>query len=168
MSEIYIRVDNSTRIITFVHKRPFDPIHGLNTTRDELLKTGFFVDEYPEPNSMVGKRAIAYYDHEKKKVYYEYEPTPFVTIDRLNLLENSINDIALNRNQVASPRAMYRSASTIQEEHSMNGLAKYLASQIYHTKLDKEQVYATYPELSEDIEKYLAEWETIPVITEDE
>ena len=38
--ETYIRYDKATGIVTFIHHKPFDPVHGLGETRDELLKTG--------------------------------------------------------------------------------------------------------------------------------
>jgi hypothetical protein len=96
MSEIYIRVDSSTRQVTFVHKMPFDTINGLNSTRDELLKTGYFVSEYPEPQNVLGKRAVPYYDHEAKKVYYEYIAAPLTSSERLDLLEDAMNEVLMN------------------------------------------------------------------------
>jgi hypothetical protein len=45
------------------------------------------------------------------------------------------------------------------------GLAKYLATQIFQGKLDKESVLNTYPDLKEEIEDYLTKWQTIPVVT---
>lgn len=93
MAEIYIKVDQDTHVVTFVHRRPFDPINGLGISREELLKTGFFVDEFPEPVPRIGKRATAYYDHEKKQVYYEYGPTPFTAKNRLDLMEQATNDM---------------------------------------------------------------------------
>ena len=70
MSEVYIRTDSATGIVTFIHRRPFDPVNGLGETRENLMKTGFFVSDFPEPVTTIGKKAIAYYDHERKKVYY--------------------------------------------------------------------------------------------------
>ena len=96
MSEVYIRVDKKTNRITFVHRMPFDPINGLGQTRDELLKTGLFIQFYKEPTMKLGKRAIPYYDYEKKEVFYEYESIPLTDAERLELLENAVNDIVLN------------------------------------------------------------------------
>ena len=99
MSEIYIRVDKSTNKITFVHKMPFDPINGLGQTREELLKTGFFISNYPEPAMKIGKRAIPYYDYEKKEVSYQYENLPLSDSERISLMEAALNDMILNNNQ---------------------------------------------------------------------
>lgn len=96
MSEVYIRVDKKTNRITFVHKMPFDPINGLGQTRDELLKTGFFIPYYPEPAMKLGKRAVPYYDYEKKEVTYDYENIPLSDSQRLELLENAMNDVVLS------------------------------------------------------------------------
>ena len=165
MAEIYIRADKKTRVVTFVHRRPFDPVHGLGETRENLLKTGFFVNEYPEPETTIGKRAIAYYDHERKKVYYEYEVIPFTEKKRLDIMEDALNDLLFS-NTFAAPAMSLFSASREKdgEEFMMNGLARYLATQIYQMKLDKEKVINTYPELAEEIERYLDEYETIPII----
>ena len=99
MSEVYIRVDKSTNKITFVHKMPFDPINGLGQTREELLKTGFFISNYPEPAMKIGKRAITYYDYEKKEVSYQYENLPLSDSERISLMEAALNDMILNNNQ---------------------------------------------------------------------
>lgn len=165
MAEIYIRADKKTRVVTFVHRRPFDPVHGLGETRENLLKTGFFVNEYPEPETTIGKRAIAYYDHERKKVYYEYEVIPFTEKKRLDIMEDALNDLLFS-NIFAAPAMSLFSAPREKdgEEFMMNGLARYLATQIYQMKLDKEKVINTYPELTEEIERYLDEYETIPII----
>lgn len=170
MAEIYIRADKKTRVVTFVHKRPFDPVHGLGETRENLLKTGFFVDEYPEPETTIGKRAIAYYDHEREKVYYEYEVVPFTEKKRLDIMEAALNDLLLS-NTVPAASATISLFSvpdglTVEDGEitMMNGLAKYLASQIYQMKLDKEKIINSYPELAETIEKYLDEYQTIPIV----
>ena len=99
MCEVYIRVDKSTNKITFVHKMPFDPINGLGQTREELLKTGFFISNYPEPAMKIGKRAIPYYDYEKKEVSYQYENLPLSDSERISLMEAALNDMILNNNQ---------------------------------------------------------------------
>lgn len=169
MAEIYIRADKKTRVVTFVHRRPFDPVHGLGETRENLLKTGFFVNEYPEPETTIGKRAIAYYDHERKKVYYEYEVIPFTEKKRFDIMEDALNDLLFS-NTFAAPAMSLFSATREKdgEEFMMNGLARYLATQIYQMKLDKEKVINTYPELTEEIERYLDEYETIPIVQSEE
>lgn len=89
--EAYIRVNKDNNMVTFIHRRPFDPVNGLNETREELLKTGYFVDEIEAPETLIGRRATAYYDHERKKVYYKYTATPLSTRERLDMLEAAMN-----------------------------------------------------------------------------
>ena len=60
MAEVYIRTDSSSGVVTFVHRRPFDPVHGLGETRENLMKTGFFVNDFPEPVNAIGQKAVAY------------------------------------------------------------------------------------------------------------
>lgn len=176
MAEAYIRADKNTGVVTFIHKRPFDPTHGLHKTRDELSKTGYFVNNFPEPNTVVGKRAIAYYDHERKAVYYEYETTPFSEKDRLDLLEETLNQVimhmlgdsykgASNSTAIISTLSIANAAG--KEPVDMGGLARYLAYQIYQGNLEKDFVLKRYPDCKEEIEKYLEKWDTIPVFEED-
>lgn len=87
---IYIRT-NSDNLVTFVHRKPFDPVNGLNATQEELEKTGFFIDELPDSNAVVGTRATAYFNPETKQVYYKYTAAPLSTKERLNLLEEAMN-----------------------------------------------------------------------------
>lgn len=212
MSEVYIRVDEKTSAVTFLHRKPFDPINGLGKTRDELLKTGFFVENFPDPIATPGKRATAYYDHETKKVYYEYITQPFSNKDRLDMIEDVLNYViggagtpnpytvvskapiseittgittpetkAVPYSTIATagasktvtvPASAYKVTAVKDDEpveeneegeNMKNGFAKYLAYQIYLKKLDKETVLNTYPNYKEDIEKYLDEWEVIPM-----
>lgn len=89
--ETYIRFNESNYQITYIHHRPFDPVQGLNSTREELLETGVFVTDFLEPVSVTGKRAVAYYNPETKKVYYKYEAAPLSTEERFDLLEAAVN-----------------------------------------------------------------------------
>lgn len=103
MSEVYIRVDKETNRITFVHKMPFDPVNGLGQTRDELLKTGLFISHYPEPAMKLGKRAIPYFDYEKKEVSYQYEAIPLTDSQRLDMMESAMNDLIIQNITNSTP-----------------------------------------------------------------
>ena len=151
MAEVYIRADKKTRVVTFVHRRPFDPVHGLGETRENLAKTGFFVDEYPEPETTIG------------------EVVPFTEKKRIDILEDALNNLLFS-NTFAAPTMTLFSVPEEEdgEQPMMNGLAKYLATQIYQMKLDKEKTINTYPELAEEIEKILDEYETIPIVQSEE
>ena len=165
MAEVYIRADSSTGVVTFIHRRPFDPVNGLGETRDNLSKTGFFVDEFPEPKPSIGKRAVAYYDHERKKVYYEYELVPFSEKEQLSMMQNMMNEMILSSNSSSAimPMAIATMAATDDREVHSEAIAKYLAYQIYQKNINKEQVFSVYPQEQDTIQKYLTEWETIPV-----
>ena len=167
MPEVYIRTDKSSGLVTFIHRRPFDPVHGLGDTRDNLLKTGFFVSDFPEPVTRPGTKAIAYYDHEQKKVTYKYEPISYPERSRLSMLEDVANSLLMT---VGPMRVSTMSANSMEESDDtmMNGLAKYLATQIYQNKLNKEAVYNTYPDIKDDIESFLDSMDIIPVVTEEE
>ena len=103
MSEVYIRVDKQTNRIIFVHKMPFDPVNGLGQTRDELSKTGLFIPCYPEPTMKLGKRAVPYFDYEKKEVSYQYENIPLTDTQRLDMMEAAINDLIVQNIAISTP-----------------------------------------------------------------
>lgn len=177
MSEVYIRTDSATGIVTFIHRRPFDPVNGLGETRENLMKTGFFVSDFPEPVTTIGKKAIAYYDHERKKVYYEYQPTPQSERSRISMLEDALNDALMllgkSNMTIANTSISLMSATNVESKEGsantmMNGLAKYLATQIYLNKLDRDTVINTYPDIKKEIESYLDDMEIIPVMKADD
>lgn len=171
MPEIYIRADESTGIVTFIHKRPFDPVQGLGETRENLLKTGFFVDSIPNPVTAVGKKAVAYYDHEQKKVYYQYQSSPYPEKERLTLIEEAINSVVLSRvanNYSVAAMSLSNEEESGRDNIMLDGLAKYLAVQIDQKKLDYDMVIKSYPELKESIDAYLDDMQIIPTIKADE
>lgn len=94
MGNIYIQVGKNN-IVQRIHRTPFDPVYGLQATKDELLKTGFFVEEVPEPVMIEGKRAIAKYNPDSKEIYYDYESIPLSPTERLDMLEAAFNELLL-------------------------------------------------------------------------
>lgn len=171
MAEVYIRTNASSGVVTFVHRRPFDPVHGLGETRENLMKTGFFVSDFPEPVTATGRKAVAYYDHERKKVYYEYEPATYPERTRISMLEDALNAALMTIGTISVTNSARSKSSLVAESGDdimMNGLAKYLATQIYQGKLDHDTVIATYHDIKDDIEAYLTDMEMIPVIKAEE
>ena len=60
-------------------------------SREELESQGKFVDNIPEPNTPLGKRAIPMYNPDTNSVYYTYETVPLKDSERLKLLEKQMN-----------------------------------------------------------------------------
>ena len=69
---VYIRYDEDTKVITFMHKMPFDKVNGMGKSKEELEKTGVFVDECPEPEKKTGFAPVSMYSEETKSIYYDY------------------------------------------------------------------------------------------------
>ncbi len=88
---VYIRYDEDTKVITFMHKMPFDKVNGMGKSKEELEKTGVFVDECPEPEKKTGFSPVAMYSEETKSIYYDYKPIPVPSDERLDMLEDAIN-----------------------------------------------------------------------------
>lgn len=94
MGNIYIEVGKDN-IVTKAHHHPFDPKYGLNQTREELELTGYFVSEIPEPQMIVGKRAIMRYNSDTKRIYYTYDNIPLSDKERLNNIESMLNELIM-------------------------------------------------------------------------
>lgn len=94
---VYIEVGKNN-IISKMHRNPLDPKVGLQTPRDELEKTGYFVDEVPEPEMIDGKYAIPKFNADTKKVFYEYANVPMSDTERINNLESVINELLMAGN----------------------------------------------------------------------
>lgn len=91
--ETFIRINKANKgMITYIHSCPFDPVNGLKKSRDELLKEGFLVEDFPEPKLMEGKRAIPYYNIYTKEVTYEYVAIPDNPDDKISSMENALNE----------------------------------------------------------------------------
>ena len=96
MSKIYIEVGNNN-IVTKMHRAPFNPTYGLGMSKEELENNnGFFVDEVPEPEMIVGKRAVMKYNSDTGRIYYDYEIVPLSNKERINNIESVLNDLIMN------------------------------------------------------------------------
>ena len=91
MSEVYLRIGKNN-IVECIHRAPFDPTNGLQMTRDELEKTGVFVDSVSDPEMREGYRAVAKYNSDTKSVYYDYVEVPLSNTERLTQLEEAFNE----------------------------------------------------------------------------
>ncbi|MGO4890278.1 hypothetical protein ACJ2A9_21225 [Anaerobacillus sp. MEB173] len=82
---IYIRINEFGRANE--HHMPFHPEYGLNKSKEELEKEGFFVENIPEPIEQVGKVAILKGDSENKELWYEYEERSLSEQEEVKLLK---------------------------------------------------------------------------------
>lgn len=80
---IYIQIDNNGYVL-YQHNIPFDPVHGLGKTEEELLITGILVDNIPLPYFVAGKQPITKYDNISKQIYFEYVDIPMSDDERKN------------------------------------------------------------------------------------
>lgn len=86
---IYIEVDNNQTVIYENHK-PFDEVHGLGKTEEELKNTGFLVEERPNPEQN-GKGYLLKYDKDSNKLFYTYFSKPVLTTEeKLQQLEQDL------------------------------------------------------------------------------
>ena len=92
---IYIRTDSNNMVI-FKHSQPFDPINGLGETKEELEKSGFLIESMPIAQTIVGKRAIPYFNPESKQITFKYSASPISSHERLEILESAFNELIMN------------------------------------------------------------------------
>lgn len=91
---IYIRIEQETGLVKYIHMNPLDPVYGTGKSKEELEKTGLFIDEsqYHEPIAKENYFAIMYYN-EEDGIYYKYEKRPLTTNERLDKLEEMMKNI---------------------------------------------------------------------------
>ncbi|ACQ53975.1 hypothetical protein EXN65_20170 [Clostridium botulinum] len=70
------KVEENKLKVRFIHYMPFDPIDGLNKTKEELELEGVLIENIPEPKHIENKQAIMYWNPVDKQIFYEYEDVP--------------------------------------------------------------------------------------------
>lgn len=92
MNEIYIKVGKDN-VVTLLHRWALDAKHGLGKTREELEKEGFFyTGDEPKPEMIEGRVPVLKYNPSKKELYYEYKVRPVSDTERIDAVENLINE----------------------------------------------------------------------------
>lgn len=156
MGNIYIEVDENFRV-TKIHRMPFDPNNGMGYTREELERKGFFVEEIPNPVNQTGKRAVAMYNPDIKKVYYEYVGIPMSDKERIDQLENVLNFLTRNAlNNTTNQSGSVALYVEKKESHSdIKAIGEYLAYQIISGKLDLYETLESCPQCQDIINETL-------------
>ena len=96
MNEIYIRVGKDN-IVTMLHRWPLDAKNGLGKTREELEKEGFFYNKVePKPEMIAGRIPVLKYNPDEKELYYEYHVRPVTLTERIDAVENVINEAIMS------------------------------------------------------------------------
>ncbi|WP_289142337.1 hypothetical protein [uncultured Brevibacillus sp.] len=67
--------DNKAHI-EFIHYMPFDQVHGLGKTAQELLEKGALVESEPKKEFRPGKQAMLFYNTQVNELFYEYVDIP--------------------------------------------------------------------------------------------
>lgn len=166
MRDIYIKTDGNRRV-TAIHYNPFDPVQGTGETREEMEKTGFFVDEVPEPSNITGRRAIAMYNPDTRKIYYEYVGIPLSDRERLDLIENALNEalvyISINMSSTipmttSIPECIIKEGLNLEpgtrielpntDTSGLENTAKYIAHQIISGNMELEFAYKKFPNIA--------------------
>jgi len=82
---IFIQIDKSDNRVISENYMPFDPRYGLNMTREQLEKIGYFVNYMPNPEVKVGKVPVKKFNTETKQIYFDY-------IDEVKTKEELLNE----------------------------------------------------------------------------
>ena len=81
------RITDTKALVTFTHFMPFDEIHGLGKTEQELLERGALVESEPQKEFHPDKQAMLFYNPQTKELWYEYATLPVPEEDRISQLE---------------------------------------------------------------------------------
>ena len=152
MGNIYIEVDSTFRV-TKIHRMPFDPTNGMGYTREELEKKGFFVKEVPNPVNKTGKRAIAMYNPDTKSIYHEYVNVPLSNKERVDLMENALNNIIKNGTYGMATYGLRNR----EEDDNEKDIADYMAYQVITGKMSFDECVTACPRYENEIKKILAD-----------
>lgn len=83
---------NDKNEVSTQHHMPFDSIHGLGKTKEELEEEGgIFVESIPEPENRPGKNAVLKYD--SGNLFYEYVERPESVEEKLGSLQDENADL---------------------------------------------------------------------------
>jgi hypothetical protein len=69
---IYIETDIYGNVV-YQNYVPFHAVYGMGKTQEELLQTGYLVDEIPKEDYVPGKVAVLKFNKETLGAYYEYK-----------------------------------------------------------------------------------------------
>lgn len=91
---IYVEYENRNGkcVVTFIHYFPFDEVHGLGKTKEELEQSGLFVDEIPDPEEN-GKIPQLLVNPDTKELWYEYLERPLTLEEKLQLIEQENSEL---------------------------------------------------------------------------
>ena len=92
--EIFIKVNQQNQV-TFINYQPFDAVHGMKKTREELLSEGYLVNNIPDPEVVDGKVSVLMYNPDTSTLYFEYKDRPLTESERLNQLEDAFNEFIM-------------------------------------------------------------------------
>ncbi len=71
-----VKVAEGKYRVGLIHNMPFDPVHGLRKSEEELRQIGVLVEDLPQPEIKEGKIAVLYCNPATQEVWYEYEDEP--------------------------------------------------------------------------------------------
>ena len=168
----YIEINEEDLSIISIAYYPFHSEYGMNKTEEELLQTGYLVDEIPDqPTESIGddyswkmfyntETNSCYWDKIKNEVIPQL-PTEVELLDeRVTLLEDTVAEVILTFSDETAPISLMSLETETTPRSTLSAgsaQSKFLANMIYRGKLDYDTVISKRPDLKEDIDAYLEE-----------
>lgn len=88
----FTKVTDADLIANCVHHLPFDEVHGLHKTVEELNQTGILVENLEDPNAGEYQSSILHVNPNTKATWYEYVDMPKtpeqIQAEKIENLEN--------------------------------------------------------------------------------
>lgn len=84
--------------VGFKHNMPFDEVHGLQKTKEELEQAGILVEYVEAPKVIDGKESILCYDTKNNKLFYKYKDIQVAednSKEKIDKLENENVELKL-------------------------------------------------------------------------
>lgn len=93
ISDLREMVGDEIYRIGMIHYSPFHVDYGLGKSEEELLKTGYLVDDIEAPNYKDGKRYELLFNKKENKIFYSYYEKKSMLEQRIEQLEQENADL---------------------------------------------------------------------------
>lgn len=91
---IYFEIDKNGNMV-YENHFPFDPVHGLGKSKEELLTSGYLVESLPEIQPKEGYAAQLNYNPQTGEFSTSYNSLPLTVDGRVQQLESDLGQILM-------------------------------------------------------------------------
>lgn len=105
----YTKITEENLLCTSVHYCPFDPVHGLKISEEEMVNRGYLlVDNIPSPEAKIGMDSQLHYNPKQDNFWYEYFDVPLTEDERMSELETENLELKLALAEMAGMQEQHK------------------------------------------------------------